>query len=410
MNKRFAMLTLCAACLGMPVAVWAADIQIVNLDSPGEGLNDSTARTPVGGNSGTTLGEQRLRALEFVADLLGQRLGSSQIIRVAANFDPLNCEQDNADLGAAAPTILVSDFPGAQRSAVFYPIALANALANRDLDDGMDISASFNSTLDDNAPNSRLCLGGADWYYGLDDAPPAGQVSFISTATHELIHGLGFVTFTQLVDDPNTPQNDAGAFITDEDGASFPDIYAVFILDLTQSRTWPQLSPAQRATSARNDGNVVWNGPVTSSQGAPTLTVGTNGGSRVQLYAPPTVLAGSSISHWDTRLVPNALMEPFDTGDSAVVPGIGLASCLLEDIGWQLINNTRCPDMGGVDLGNGSGGNGTGSTGGGSGGGCSDGSDGSKNNVVGAGFDPTFLVLMLLAQCGVWFRGRQKRS
>ena len=37
----------------------AATIVVDNLDLPGEGFNDPTPAVPVGGNTGTTLGQQR---------------------------------------------------------------------------------------------------------------------------------------------------------------------------------------------------------------------------------------------------------------------------------------------------------------------------------------------------------------
>ena len=105
------------------------------------------------------------------------------------------------------------------------------------------------------------------------------------------------------------------------------------------------MTAPQRAASANNDGNVVFEGASTISNGVSTLTSGVNQG-RVQLYAPTVVQPGSSISHWDTRLTPNALMEPFDTGDTDFENGIGLSTCVLQDIGWTLTSGTNCPSDG----------------------------------------------------------------
>src|SRR5690242_19174650 len=53
--------TACALALGASApARAAATIVIVNLNAPGEGFNDPTPAAPVGGNTGTTLGQQRL--------------------------------------------------------------------------------------------------------------------------------------------------------------------------------------------------------------------------------------------------------------------------------------------------------------------------------------------------------------
>jgi hypothetical protein len=64
-----------------------ATITVINRDNAGEGFNDPTPVSPVGGNSGTTLGAQRLNAFQFAANLWGALLNSPVEIRVGANFD-----------------------------------------------------------------------------------------------------------------------------------------------------------------------------------------------------------------------------------------------------------------------------------------------------------------------------------
>ena len=58
-------------------------IIIVNVDGPGEGFNDPTPRTPVGGNTGTTIGQQRLNAFQSAANVWGAALDSSVPIRLS---------------------------------------------------------------------------------------------------------------------------------------------------------------------------------------------------------------------------------------------------------------------------------------------------------------------------------------
>ena len=56
----------------------------------------------------------------------------------------------------------------------------------------------------------------------------------------------------------------------------------------------------------------------------------------VRLYAPNPVEFGSTVSHWDTSLSPNQLMEPsynLDLGH-AVKPPSDLTFSLPRDIGW----------------------------------------------------------------------------
>lgn len=318
----------------------AADIVIVNQDGPGEGLNDPRLRAPTGSNQGSTLGEQRRNAIRYATAILGSRLQSTVPIRVAVRFDPLPCGDNNGILAFGGAKFLVSDFPGAIPE-TFYPIALANAIAGERLrspgaDIGADIVVTFNSRLD----NEPACLAGMDWYYGLDNNPASGDLSFLSTAVHELIHGLGFATFMIL--DPRNGQ--VGTFPETADGQHLPDVFTREIQDLSipGQPLWPDLTRAQRTESATNGPDVVWSGDSTMSA-AGILRRGVNQG-RVQLYAPATILAGSSISHWDIALEPDAIMEPFATGDDNVVDGLGLATCVFQDIGWRLAPGTRCPD------------------------------------------------------------------
>src|SRR5690349_7433812 len=75
-----------------PRAAAEATIMIENLDGPGEGFNDPKPVTAVGGNSATTLGAQRLRAVQHAADLWGKALDSDVPIRIGAKFEPIGCD------------------------------------------------------------------------------------------------------------------------------------------------------------------------------------------------------------------------------------------------------------------------------------------------------------------------------
>jgi hypothetical protein len=58
----------------------SANIVIQNSDPAGVGFNDPTPATPVGGNNGTTLGQQRLNAFQYAANLWGATLTSGPTI------------------------------------------------------------------------------------------------------------------------------------------------------------------------------------------------------------------------------------------------------------------------------------------------------------------------------------------
>ena len=84
-------------------------------------------------------------------------------------------------LAAATPKNNYANFPGAPDRNLFYPSALANALAGKDLDpknNEMDIRVTSN----------------APWYLGTDGNCPRTLYDLMSVILHEMAHGLGFVS------------------------------------------------------------------------------------------------------------------------------------------------------------------------------------------------------------------------
>ncbi|SMQ96412.1 serine protease [Xanthomonas fragariae] len=68
----------------------------------------------------------------------------------------------------------------------------------------------------------------------------------------------------------------------------------------------------------------------------PQLLQGTDSAGRTRLYAPSLVAGGSTFSHFDSDLQPNALMEPFATPEVQAHLNVDLTPALFADIGWTL--------------------------------------------------------------------------
>ncbi|HZQ96130.1 MAG TPA: PA domain-containing protein [Candidatus Sulfotelmatobacter sp.] len=244
-----------------------ATITVVNMDGPGEGFNDPTPVTPVGGNSGATLGAQRLIAFQDAAGIWGSSLSSAVEIRIQASFDPLPCTATSGVLGSAGAASIVSDFPGATFPKTWYAVALANKLAGLDLlPSSNDIVAQFNSSIGTD-PN---CLTGFNWYYGLDNNHGT-NLDLVTVLLHEFAHGLGFASF---VDESK------GTEIRNK-----TDIYSRQILDTTTGQTWDKMTVHQRKLSAIRPRKLVWNGagvtaavPTVLAQGTPVLAVNSPAG------------------------------------------------------------------------------------------------------------------------------------
>ena len=305
-----------AVVVAAPVAVHAATFVVVNNDSAGEGFNDPTAAAPVGGNSGTTVGQQRLIAFQYAADIWAGYLASNVTIRVGAQFNPLSCNTNSGVLGSAGPTLIYRDFSGAPVASTWYAVAEGNALHGSDLDNGTsdDISATFNSNI-----GTAGCLTSSGWYYGLDGNPPSGKFDFVSVLLHELGHGLGFLTFVDLAS-----------------GSKFSGLNDAFMLNLenhgASPSDYPSMTDAQRVAASISTGNLHWIGShVRAASG--TLSAGTVG-DHVRMFAPNPQQPGSSVSHWDTALTPNQVMEPNYT-QPLHDPQLELKA--FQDIGWNLL-------------------------------------------------------------------------
>lgn len=320
-RSRYGLLALCLL-LPAAVAQAAATLVVVNADGEGEGFNDASAFSATGNNSASTLGQARLNALQYAADLIAKYLDSDVEIRVSAQMNALGGSASSATLGSASPASVVRDFSNAPVANTWYPVALAEKLAAASITSGNQINVTFNSDID-----GDTVLGSAGWYYGLD-GNPGSDVDFVTVALHELIHGLGFGSYVDLATGAKLlGRDDAYMRLLEHHGAAVAD--------------YPSMSDSQRVTASTATGDLHWTGAaVTASSG--DLTAGVSGG-HVEMYAPSPQESGSSVSHFSTSLAPSELLEPSYLGANH---DPGLAARLLSDIGWGAINS----DSNAVDL------------------------------------------------------------
>ncbi|MFL6235802.1 MAG: hypothetical protein ACJ76N_21915 [Thermoanaerobaculia bacterium] len=292
----------------------AVNITIVNGDGAGEGFNDPTPVAPVLGNAGTTLGQQRLNVFMAAAAYWSNRLSSPVPITVSARMDPLTCSANSGILGSAGAADFLANFPNAPRAGTWYPSALANAFAGADQDPSSpEIVAQFNSRLG----TDPGCLTGFNWWYGIGGTAPANTQSFYQTVVHEIAHGLGFLTVVNLA--------------TGARAQGLDDDFMLFLEDHGTGKTWPQMSNGERLASAVNSGGLHWTGPAVVAASA-VLSAGRHPSGHVQMYAPSPVRQGSSVSHWDSALTADEILEPFATAN----PSDLLTTQLLRDLGWSL--------------------------------------------------------------------------
>lgn len=373
------------ALAALPGSAQAAQLKLNFVDPPGVGFNDPTVVSPVGGNAGTTLGQQRRIVFQTAAGIWTAALQPNVDVIVQASFAPLACSATSGVLGSAGTIQVFANFPSAQWPNTWYHSALANHLAGFDLtpgppDPGLlqppfndDIVAFFNGDIGVNPD----CLTGLTWYNGVDNQAPANGLDLLNVVLHEFGHGLGFANF---VDDST------GSALL-----GFADIYSVFSRDNTTGLYWNQMDKQRRAVSAVNTGNLVWRGPDVAAEapgflaGLPVVRVNSPGGVGdltaqpatfgAKLEAPPGVTADVVLYNDGTGPDPNdacdcpivgpglcvndAPLDPNVTGKIVLINrgtcAFALKTAIAEIAGAAgviIANNqpTGLPPMGGSDL------------------------------------------------------------
>ena len=204
-------------------------------------------------------------------------------------------------LGSARPGSYFAAFNGAPDSSLWYPSALANALAGRDLDPKQsEIVIQVNSL--------------AEWNTTNDGQSHANQYDLQSVFLHEMGHGLGFLSTDSYdsffgygsIEQP-TPFD---AYVQVEDGRRLSDLPT------------PSIELGKALTSP-----LVWSG---------ALGIAANGGTKPLLYSPKKYEEGSSVSHLDEATYSKSqfdmVMTPnLDAGEIFHEPG-PLLLAMMEDM------------------------------------------------------------------------------
>lgn len=266
---------------------------------PPANLNRAPATANITANYMGAWTPEAQTAFEYAISIWEATLTSNVTIVVNAEFSALG----EGILGGAGPWDFRRNFAGAPQGNTWYPIALANALANTDLNGAEpEIDSAFSNTF--------------DWYYGTDGNPPNNKIDFVSVVLHELGHGLGFVGLA----------NYAGGNGSLQPSGS-PAIYSRFTQNGsgTPLLSFPDGSAALGSQLTSN--NIYFSGPNANAA---------NGG-RVPLYAPASWQQGSSYSHLAESFngSPNALMTySIGFGEAEHAPGPVMIG-MFKDMGWN---------------------------------------------------------------------------
>jgi hypothetical protein len=296
------------------------------------GFNDQTSFTSQGGNNAATLGEARRRAFAKAVEMLEASFTSPVAVTVEAFFDP-ELESDEEDSGgalASAQTGGLANFPGARARETFYASSIVPRLAGTDLcrvvlsqDCGQDAEADVTIRFNADPPRG--------WWYGLERSPNGllDGYDFIAVAVHEMLHGLGFLSFADV---------ETGALAgSEDDEVRRTDAYTSQLVykDNAKFRQVDQLSDEKRLEAFTSQADLLWDGDYGDefwSQRFSTLP-------KPPLYAPREPNPGSSVSHVNfADIMFHQGGAPTDRQDINIREGgpeLGAAWYLLRDAGWD---------------------------------------------------------------------------
>jgi hypothetical protein len=231
---------------------------------------------------------------------------------------------------------------------LWYPKSLANQIAGERLSPGPDVEVELNSTL--------------KWDYSGDPqkALKAGLPDFVTTITHEIIHGMGFLG----TGDASGPEGKWG----DDDGIMEPENLVhqrrgnSFTCVAVNAAPAPAPGPKSSTTATIAD---IWDHFVVNGHGESVLNTelwpnpsselhtlltsddlfwsgehgrAANGGAPLKLYAPATWSNGSSSSHLDDKTYDGG-PAAFLTSQGDNIPNINIGPRvlgMLADMGWTV--------------------------------------------------------------------------
>src|SRR5690606_35019825 len=206
-----------------------------------------------------------------------------------------------------------ANFGGEQHMNVFYPVALAEKIAGREINDPSepDVLASFNSN--------------ASWYFGTDGKTPAGKMDLVTIVLHEIAHGLGFT-------DSYTVRGSQGSVGLANGNASVPFVFDLFVENLSNKNLVRNfLSPSPALANELQSSNIC------CSRSLATTALN---GARPKLYVPSRFDIGSSISHLDESTFnnprdANRLMTPQVSAAESIHDLGTVLIATLADMGWM---------------------------------------------------------------------------
>ena len=256
------------------------------------------------------------RTIERATEIWSQVIRSDQPIKISIGYTQLS----EGVLGSARATSYEANFEGAPKRNIAYPIALAERLARKELNDSTDFEIIINLNIV------------FTWHVEYDQPISDGKHDLLSVVLHEIGHGLG------LADSFRASGNSASW-----DAIERANIYDYYIYNF---------GGEQIITDIKNNSNDLFV-QLTSNRLMfnADLAKKANNDIPPKVYAPTEFSGGSSISHLDEATFPagdtNSLMSP-QIGREEVIHDQGpIINAILAEMGYvyTFIEHDSVPDV-----------------------------------------------------------------
>ena len=289
----------------------ATTIKVIYLDDPGEGAFDETpvdSPYPWFNNPGTTLGERRRIAHEYVTRLLERAvwIDNQILLHSEVTFDSLRKGVSAFD---KTPVLDGPYYKGyADGYAITPPqFAVLNPdAAQRELEAGDELKMRVQYNADE------------EFDYFLGEFPVITVNSFVLAALHEFIHGLGF-------------RSNVSSY---PDASYTPSLFDRHVRLAGAKPIRPEdMTPEQRAMLHRAQDNLRWVGPATSEAAGRIIPAG---------QAQGEVFLDGGGAYNISHLSPD---EPFQLMSRSTFSNaslrLGIAAYMLSDMGWGPVIDSR---------------------------------------------------------------------
>jgi len=244
------------------------------------------------------------KSVQYAIDIWASLLKSPVPIRVKAIWDT---SLENNQLGGGKATTFQKDFQGAICSETWYATALAEKLAHQEINDTeeFDLEISFNYSV--------------NWYYGTDGKLSTDQYDLVTTALHEIAHGLGIASFSEVKDGKATWGK----------GTQIPIVYDRFLVDENSSYLLETVSnDSEDFAQKLTNNSLFFASKFTKNQD----------GNYPKIFAPSAFSLGASLSHLDKETYPigskNSLMIPEIAKGVAIHSPGKIILNMLAEMGW----------------------------------------------------------------------------